>query len=105
MSYWRLSKSPVSSNLARSASQVPDVKDTLSTIAICPAIAGLFQRAISESGSYLEFQDYFDYIVPLAQAETTGTLGVPAGTTAHTAQYANRLAAKLFAREVIVWRH
>jgi para-nitrobenzyl esterase len=37
-----------------------------------PAAAGLFQRAIAESGAYGEFQDYFDFIVPLAQGETSG---------------------------------
>jgi para-nitrobenzyl esterase len=46
-----------------------------------PTAAGLFRRAISESGSYVQFQDYFDSIVPLAQAETIGTTLVPAGTT------------------------
>jgi para-nitrobenzyl esterase len=46
-----------------------------------PTAAGLFQRAISESGSYAEFQDYFHSIVPLAQAETSGTALVRAGTT------------------------
>jgi para-nitrobenzyl esterase len=48
-----------------------------------PTAAGLFQRAISESGSYIEFQDYWTpiSIVPLAQAETTGTSLVPSGTT------------------------
>jgi para-nitrobenzyl esterase len=44
-----------------------------------PLAGGLFQRAIAESGSYLSFQDYFDLIVPLAAAETTGTAGVPSG--------------------------
>lgn len=44
-----------------------------------PLAAGLFRRAIAESGSYAEFQDYFDFIVPLAQAETTGTAKVPSG--------------------------
>lgn len=38
-----------------------------------PLAAGLFDRAISESGAYLEFQDYFDNIVTLAVAETTGS--------------------------------
>jgi para-nitrobenzyl esterase len=38
-----------------------------------PLAAGLFQGAISESGAYLEFQDYFDNIVTLAVAETTGS--------------------------------
>lgn len=46
-----------------------------------PTAAGLFQRAISESGSYAEFEDYYDDIVLLAQGETSGTTAVPAGTT------------------------
>ena len=46
-----------------------------------PLAAGLFRHAIAESGSYVSFQDYFNFIVPLATAETTGTLGVPSGTT------------------------
>ncbi len=47
-----------------------------------PMAAGLFQRAISESGAYVAFQDYYDSVIPLAQGETTGTLGlvgVPSG--------------------------
>ncbi len=44
-----------------------------------PLAAGLFRGAIAESGSYTEFQDYFDDIVTLAQAETTGTETVPSG--------------------------
>ena len=44
-----------------------------------PLAAGLFERAIAESGSYLEFQDYFDYIVSLEIGETTGTASVPSG--------------------------
>ncbi len=38
-----------------------------------PLAKGLFHRAISESGAYQEFQDYFDNIVPLDVAETAGT--------------------------------
>ncbi|MGZ6253076.1 MAG: carboxylesterase/lipase family protein [Candidatus Binataceae bacterium] len=47
-----------------------------------PTAAGLFQRAISESGSYIQFQNYWApiSIVPLAQAETIGTSLVPSGT-------------------------
>ena len=45
-----------------------------------PLAASLFRRAIAESGSYVSFQDYFNFIVPLATAETTGTMGVPSGT-------------------------
>ena len=44
-----------------------------------PLAAGLFRGAIAESGSYSEFQDYFDYIVTVAQAETVGTTAVPSG--------------------------
>src|SRR5262249_43441025 len=44
-----------------------------------PPAAGLFHGAIAESGSYLNFQDYFHFIVPLAAAETTGSAGVPSG--------------------------
>jgi para-nitrobenzyl esterase len=44
-----------------------------------PLAAGLFQRVVAESGSYLSFQDYFHLIVPLAVAETTGTAGVSSG--------------------------
>jgi len=48
---------------------------------LSPAPPGLFQRAISESGSYAEFQSYFEgvYIVSLLQAETVGTRLVPSG--------------------------
>jgi para-nitrobenzyl esterase len=51
-----------------------------------PTAAGLFQRAISESGAYAEFQDYWDSIslVPLAAAETMGTALVPAGMSLAT---------------------
>jgi para-nitrobenzyl esterase len=47
-----------------------------------PTAAGLFQRAIAESGAYAEFQNYWDpiSIVPLAQAATIGTTLVPSGT-------------------------
>jgi len=44
-----------------------------------PLAAGLFHGAISESGSYLEFQDYFSYMVPLAVGETEGNGLVPSG--------------------------
>jgi para-nitrobenzyl esterase len=43
--------------------------------------AGLFQRAISESGSYASFTDYQPWIIPIADAETTGSLLVPSGTS------------------------
>lgn len=54
----------------------------LSNIA-SPTAAGLFRGAISESGAYAHFQDYWDAItvVPLAMAETQDTPFVPAGTT------------------------
>jgi len=45
-----------------------------------PKAAGLFRGAIAESGSYLEFQNYYSYIVPLATAETAGSQGAPSGT-------------------------
>lgn len=45
-----------------------------------PLAAGLFHRAIAQSGSYVNFQDYFNFIVPLTVAETTGTLLVPSGS-------------------------
>jgi para-nitrobenzyl esterase len=38
-----------------------------------PTAAGLFQRAIAESGAYASFQDYQQFIVPLPNAETAGT--------------------------------
>jgi para-nitrobenzyl esterase len=43
-----------------------------------PLAAGLFRKAISESGAYGQFQDYYNYIIPLAQGETTGSSGVAA---------------------------
>jgi para-nitrobenzyl esterase len=44
-----------------------------------PLVSGMFSGAISESGSYVEFQDYFSDIVTLAVGETTGTTAVPSG--------------------------
>ncbi|MBV8135978.1 MAG: carboxylesterase family protein [Deltaproteobacteria bacterium] len=44
-----------------------------------PTAKGLFQRAIAESGAYVEFQDYFDFIVSLAAGETIGGPGAPSG--------------------------
>ena len=44
-----------------------------------PTAAHLFRGAIAESGSYGEFQDYFDFIVGLTTGETTGTSFVPPG--------------------------
>lgn len=49
-----------------------------------PLAAGLFSGAIAESGSYLEFQDYFSDIITLAQAETTGSNAVPSGAAIAT---------------------
>jgi para-nitrobenzyl esterase len=45
-----------------------------------PLAAGLFSGAIAESGSYVEFQDYFSDIITLSQGETTGSNAVPSGT-------------------------
>jgi len=44
-----------------------------------PLAAGMFRGAISESGSYAEFQNYFSNIVPLVVGETQGTTVVPSG--------------------------
>jgi para-nitrobenzyl esterase len=44
-----------------------------------PTASHLFRGAISESGSFDEFQDYFDFVVSLATGETTGTAFVPPG--------------------------
>ena len=44
-----------------------------------PLVAGMFRGAISESGSYAEFQNYFSNIATLTVAETTGTTSVPSG--------------------------
>jgi para-nitrobenzyl esterase len=38
-----------------------------------PRAAGLFQGAIAESGSYGSFVDYYDAIIPIADAETVGS--------------------------------
>jgi para-nitrobenzyl esterase len=38
-----------------------------------PTAAGLFAGAIAQSGAYAEFQDYWDFIVPLASGEPAGT--------------------------------
>jgi len=50
-----------------------------------PTAAGLFERAIAESGAYVQFQDYFDSIVPLAQGETAGSAYVLSGIDQATA--------------------
>jgi para-nitrobenzyl esterase len=44
-----------------------------------PTGSHLFRGAISESGSFDEFQDYFDFVVSLATGETIGTAFVPPG--------------------------
>jgi para-nitrobenzyl esterase len=44
-----------------------------------PLASGMFRGAISESGSYAEFQDYFSNIVTLVVGETQGTTAVPSG--------------------------
>ena len=44
-----------------------------------PTASRLFRAAISESGSFFEFQSYFDFIVSLTIGETTGTAFVPPG--------------------------
>jgi para-nitrobenzyl esterase len=51
-----------------------------------PTAAGLFQRAISESGAGGEFQDYFNFIVSLSDGETVGVPGqTPSGDSVATA--------------------
>src|SRR5207244_1963189 len=44
-----------------------------------PLASGMFRGAISESGSYAEFQDHLSNIVTLAVGETQGTATVPYG--------------------------
>ena len=44
-----------------------------------PLAAGLFQKAIAQSGAYASFADYLDRIIPIAVAETTGSPGVESG--------------------------
>lgn len=47
-----------------------------------PLAAGLFKGAISESGAYVNFESYYNSVIPLTQGETTGTaglVGVPSG--------------------------
>ena len=50
-----------------------------------PLAAGLFERAIAQSGAYASFADYLDRIVLLATAETTSTPATPAGVAIATA--------------------
>jgi len=59
-----------------------------------PTAAQLFRGAIAESGSYSEFQDYFDFIVPLATGETTGTTLVPSGESIATSVGCSKKTAK-----------
>ena len=47
---------------------------------VSPTASHLFRGAISESGTYVEFQDYFNFIVALSAGETTGTSAVPPGS-------------------------
>lgn len=52
-----------------------------------PTAAGLFQGAIAESGAYTEFQDYWNFIVPLATGETAGaSIATSVGCPSQTAQ-------------------
>jgi para-nitrobenzyl esterase len=52
-----------------------------------PTAAGLFQRAIAESGAVLLFQPYFHSLLPLAAAEAAGTLvATSVGCGTQTAQ-------------------
>jgi para-nitrobenzyl esterase len=44
-----------------------------------PLAAGLFERAIAQSGAYASFADYLDHIVPIATAETVSTPAVESG--------------------------
>jgi para-nitrobenzyl esterase len=43
-----------------------------------PLAKGLFREAISESGAYTQFQDYYSNILTLAQGETTGNTSLAA---------------------------
>ena len=44
-----------------------------------PLAAGLFERAIAQSGAYASFADYLDRIVDITTAETTSTQAIPSG--------------------------
>ncbi|HTS21200.1 MAG TPA: carboxylesterase family protein [Casimicrobiaceae bacterium] len=44
-----------------------------------PLAAGLFERAIAQSGAYASFADYLERVVPLATAESTSTPASPSG--------------------------
>jgi para-nitrobenzyl esterase len=46
-----------------------------------PTAAGLFEKAISESGSYVIFDSFLDPIVPVSVAETTDGGFVPSGAS------------------------
>jgi para-nitrobenzyl esterase len=65
-----------------------------------PTAAGLFQGAIAESGAYLQFQDYYNLIVPLAVAETIGTVFVPSGATIAAAAGCGSMASSACLRAV-----
>jgi para-nitrobenzyl esterase len=44
-----------------------------------PLAAGLFERAIAQSGAYASFADYLNRIIPIAVAETTSSPAVKSG--------------------------
>src|SRR5580704_5245517 len=50
-----------------------------------PTAAGLFEGAIAESGAYVEFQDYYHFIVSLSDGETVGGQGTQSGDAIATA--------------------
>jgi para-nitrobenzyl esterase len=51
-----------------------------------PTAAGLFEGAIAESGAFLEFQPYFNFVVSLSDGETVGVPGqAPSGDSVATA--------------------
>jgi len=59
-----------------------------------PTAAGMFEGAIAESGAYVEFQDYWDFIVPLATGEVAGTaLATSLGCASQTAACLRALSA------------
>jgi para-nitrobenzyl esterase len=59
-----------------------------------PLAAGLFHGAVSESGAYLDYQDYFDNIVTLALAETAGrAVADSVGCSSQTASCLRRVPA------------
>ncbi len=60
-----------------------------------PTAAHLFRGAIAESGSYVEFQGYFDSILPLATAETTAGFAPSGNSIATSVGCASQTAACL----------